>query len=172
MQNLNVNRMKKRYGRIFALSGNRAMTYLLVGALALCCALAALVGSFAPSAWADAPASSSGDDKAVSSSAWQAKPQTDEDKANIAQAVKQEAYAQQNESGSTGYVGPYYAIKKTYVTEIEDSFEQAAEEQNLISLASTGLAAGAVLLAILAALCLVKSSRVRTRANVLRNRGR
>ena len=169
MQSLDANMMKARYDRIPGKLASRSRACLVMGMLVLCCGLA---GMFAPAAWADAPASSSGDDTPVSSSAWQAKPQTDEDKASIAQAIQQEAYAQQSEAGSTGYVGPYYAIKKTYVTDIENSFEQAAEEQNLISLASTGLAAGAVLLAILAALCLVKSSRVRARANVLRNRGR
>ena len=145
---------------------------IAAGAIAVCLALIGATTGFASSAWADAPVSSSGDDKAISSSAWQAKPKDDEDKANIAQAIQQEAYAQQSESGSTGYVGPYYAIKKSYVTDIENSFEQAAEEQNLVSMASTGLAAGAVLIAILAALCLMKASRVRARANVLRNRGK
>lgn len=172
MQSLDANMMKTQRERSPLSFVNRLTARLVAGALVLCCALACTAAASVPSAWADAPASSSGDDKAISSSAWQAKPQNDEDKANIAQAIQQEAYAQQSESGSTGYVGPYYAIKKTYVTDIENSFEQAAEEQNLISLASTGLAAGAVLIAILAALCLVKSSRVRARANVLRNRGR
>lgn len=172
VQGHDANMMKTYYEHPHSWSSNRVAARVIAGALAACLALVGMTGTFAFSAWADAPASSSGDDKAVSSSAWQAKPKNDEDKANIAQAIQQEAYAQQSESGSTGYVGPYYAIKKTYVTDIEDSFEQAAEEQNLISIASTGLAAGAVLIAILAALCLMKASRVRARANVLRTRGR
>lgn len=149
---------------------NRVAAASTACACALCIALVGAMGvSFA---WADAPVSSSGNDSAVTSSAWQAKPQSEEDKANIAQAIQQEAYAQQSESGTTGYVGPYYAIEKRFVTDIENSFEQAAEEQNMVSMASTGLAAAAVAIAVFAALCLMKASRVRARANVLRNRGR
>lgn len=170
MQGLDANMMKTHYEHTRSSLAKRAILLLAVCALALLFAPPGIAN--ASVAWADAPASSSADDKPFTSSAWQAKPQNDEDKANIAQAIQQEAYAQQSESGSIGYVGPYYAIKKTYVTDIEDSFEQAAEEQYLVSIASTGLAAGAVVIAILAALCLVKASRVRARANVLRNRGR
>ncbi len=133
----------------------------------------ALAFSVAPSiAWADAPARSSAGDTAVSSSAWQAKPDSDEDKADLAAAIQQEAYAQQSESGSTGHVGPYYAIEKRYVTAVEEGFDKAAEEQYLVSSVSTALAAAAVVAAIFAALALVKASRVRARANVLRNRRR
>ena len=170
MQGPNANMMKTYHEHTRSSLAKRAILLLVVGVFALFCALPGSAN--ASVAWADAPASSSADDKPVSSSAWQAKPQNDEDKANIAQAIQQEAYAQQSESGSTGYVGPYYAIEKRFVTEIEDSFDQAAEEQYMVSMASTGLAAGAVVIAILAALCLVKASRVRARANVLRNRGR
>ena len=172
MQDLDVSMMKTPHERTHSSLANRAISCIVVGTLALLLVLAGPTTAFASVAWADAPAAASADERELNTSAWQAKPQTDEDKANIAQAIQQEAYAQQSESGTTGYVGPYYAIEKRFVTEIEDSFEQAVEEQNMISMASTGLAAGAVVIAILAALCLVKASRVRARANVLRNRGR
>lgn len=170
MRDHDASMMRTYHEHLCSSFGNRIAVALAACVLAVCLALASMVN--VPSAWADAPASSSSNDKAVSSSAWQAKPQNDEDKANIAHAIQQEAYAQQNESGSTGYVGPYYAIEKRFVTDIENSFEQAIKEQNMISMASTGLAAAAVVIAILAALCLVKASRVRARANMLRNRGR
>ena len=170
MQSLNANMMNTCRERNRSYLANRRISLLVACVLSLGLALGGIAG--VSPAWADAPASSSDNDRTVTSSAWQAKPQNDEDKANIAQAIQQEAYAQQSESGSTGYVGPYYAIKKTYVTDIENSFKQAAEEQNMVSMASTGLAAGAVVIAIIAALCLMKASRVRARANVLRNRGR
>lgn len=170
MQGHNANMMETYREHTTSSLAKRAILLLVLCVFALFFALPGIAN--ASVAWADAPISSSADDKAVSSSAWQAKPQTDEDKANIAQAIQQEAYAQQNESGSTGYVGPYYAIEKRFVTDIESSFEQAAEEQYMVSVASTALAAGAVVIAIIAALCLMKSSRVRARANVLRNRGR
>lgn len=170
MQGHDANMMETYREHTSSSLANQASSIFFACVCALCLVLAGFANI--PAAWADAPVSSSDNDKAVSSSAWQAKPQSEEDKASIAQAIQQEAYAQQSESGSTGYVGPYYAIEKRFVTDIEDSFEQAAEEQNLVSMASTGLAAGAVVLAVLAALCLMKASRVRARANVLRNRGR
>lgn len=156
-----VDSRRTHRGGSFGLGLSGALVACLVSAILLICT---------PCAWADAPASSaSGDgDAAVSASAWQAKASTAEEKADLAAAISQEAYAQQSESGSSGHVGPYYAIEKRFVTEVENSFEAAAEEQYLVSTVSTGLAAVAVLAAVLAALALVKASRVRARATIMR----
>lgn len=164
-----MNTQHKRTPSIANRSMNHGALAALAGALVACLLCGALASTAAPAAWADAPES---DGTAVSSSAWQAKPESDEDKADLAAAIQQEAYAQQSESGTTGYVGPYYAIQKRFVTDVESNFEKAAEEQYLVSSVSTALAAFAVVAAIFAALALVKSSRVRARANVLRNRRR
>lgn len=162
-----MNTQLKRTTSIADRSVNQGALALALLVAFLCAVLVA--ASLPGAAWADAPESAG---TAVSSSAWQAKPESEEDKANLAAAIQQEAYAQQSESGSTGYVGPYYAIQKRFVTDVESSFEKAAEEQYLVSSVSTALAALAVVAAIFAALALVKASRVRARANVLRNRHR
>ncbi len=167
-----MNTQLKRTLSIANRSVDHSVSVSLLGAILACLLSFVLVWAVPSTAWADAPAATSGDDAAVSSSAWQAKPQNEQDKADLAAAIQQEAYAQQSESGSTGYVGPYYAIEKRYVTDVENGFEKAAEEQYLVSTVSTALAAVAVVAAILAAMALVKASRVRARADILRNRRR
>ena len=64
-----------------------------------------------------------------------------------------------------GYVGPWYALNKTYVVDVEERFDSTAEEQYFTSAAQTGLIIGAAAAAFLAVLAFLRAHRVKKRAS-------
>lgn len=67
--------------------------------------------------------------------------------------------------GDRGYVGPWYALNKTYVVDVEERFDSTAEEQYLTSAAQTGLIIAAAVAAFLAVLSFLRAHRVKKRAS-------
>lgn len=72
--------------------------------------------------------------------------------------------ASSDSKGSRGNVGPWYALNKSYVVEVEERFDSAAEEEYLSSTAVVALGVVAAVAAVAAIALFVRANRVRARA--------